>query len=290
MLTLEHITTTYSAKALRPPIVLDVERRWALARRPSWLPPDDDLEAEAYGEVIDDDAPLDCPRSTPRPQRPWRDLVHGEVECFEAHYNGQCDTYAGWAELWRMWWARIDVRKIYPQLVPPPPPQPFFRALSSGFARALEIGEPDEVAMWQRFGIAQFTPEDPRLVYLRDGDRVALARRILRVAAEQFPDGIVCLTSALMIHGLTDRCGAKIWMCGEELPLEARGIRLHSADPRIFSRGYAGHWLENGARMRVTTPARSIVDCFSWHRRVGLPVAKAALRTALDRKLVTPDD
>lgn len=290
MLTLEQLASTYSDKAPRPPIVLNSERQWAMARRPSWLPADD-VDADDLDEIVDDDAPLDCPRPTRRRSPRWADFVDGEVTRFEAHYNGERKTYPEWAALWRQtWWPRLDVRRIFAELAPPSPPHPFFRRGAPEFDLALEIGTRHEVGLWRRFDVAQLTPEDPRLAYLATGDRKAVGRQILRLAGQQFPDGIVCLSSALMVHGLAVRVDAHVWMWGEELPVNARGVRLLDTDPLTFARGHTAHPLDDGRSVRVTTPARSIVDCFSWNHIVGLPVARAALRKGLRRKIVTPDE
>lgn len=40
---------------------------------------------------------------------------------------------------------------------------PYFRRGSPEFERALKLATPAEAMIWKRFGIAQFTPDDPRL-------------------------------------------------------------------------------------------------------------------------------
>jgi predicted transcriptional regulator of viral defense system len=136
--------------------------------------------------------------------------------------------------------------------------------------------------------VAQFTPDDPRLAYVDGGELASIRQGILRVAVDRFPDGIVCLTTALFIHGLTDRCGPAIWMWGAEPPIDTSGLRLFTADPTVFATGHAPYSLQDGVSARVTTPARSIVDCFSWHEFIGGPqVAEAALRKAIRERTVT---
>ncbi len=41
--------------------------------------------------------------------------------------------------------------------------QPFFRRGTKEFSRAIEVATQQEKMMWQRFGVAQFKPDDPRL-------------------------------------------------------------------------------------------------------------------------------
>lgn len=45
-----------------------------------------------------------------------------------------------------------------------------------------------------------------------------------------------------------------------------------------------------GVPMRITTPARTVVDCFRYRNKLGLDIALEALRDALDRKLATVDE
>jgi predicted transcriptional regulator of viral defense system len=145
--------------------------------------------------------------------------------------------------------------------------------------------------MWSRFGVAQFTPDDPRLAHVEGDDRESIKQRVLRFAAYRFPDGIVCLTTALFIHGLTERCGPDIWMWGTEPPTDTRGLSLFAADPKVFATGHAPYSIDGGdVSVRVTTPARSIVDCFSWHQSAGPKVAEKALRKAIMQGIATPGD
>lgn len=46
----------------------------------------------------------------------------------------------------------------------------------------------------------------------------------------------------------------------------------------------------DGVTVRVTSPARTIADCFKFRRRVGLDVAIEALRAAWDSRAVTMDE
>jgi hypothetical protein len=293
MLSLDQIVVTYSAKSLRPPIVLNSEREWAIARRPAWLPDEEPVVDHDFLEIVDDDGHLDNPKVEKKHARTWFDLVITQISNFEAHYSGQFRTYAEWGRLWRAWWAKIDPRKYFPDRAPRPAPYPYFRTGCLEFERALAIGTPDEVTMWRRFGIAQFHPEDPRLVYLTTADHNSIREQILTLSASKFPDGVVCLTSALLIHGLIDEFEGQVWMGGEEPPLDAGGIRYFSGGGEgFFVAAHEEHVLSgaHGAVVHVTTAARSIVDCFSWHESVGLQTARKALRTALLQKIVTPDD
>jgi predicted transcriptional regulator of viral defense system len=45
-----------------------------------------------------------------------------------------------------------------------------------------------------------------------------------------------------------------------------------------------------GVPMRITSPARTVVDCFRYRNKLGLDIALEALRDALGRKLATVDE
>lgn len=290
MLTFEQLSAKYSATSLRPPIVLDTDRRWALERCPSWLPHDLVIgDDDPFEELVDEDS--SCGLTAANPQRTWSGVIAEQVGRFESHYNGQTKTYDEWSRLWRIWVTKINVHKLFPRFAPKQPAHPFFRFGSSAFERALAVASPDEERMWKQFGVAQFTPDDPRLAHVEGDDRESIRQRILRFAAYRFPDGIVCLTTALFIHGLTERCGPDIWMWGKEPPENTNGLHLFSADPKVFATGHAPYSVQGGeVSARVTTPARSIVDCFSWHQQAGLKVAKAALGKAIRQGMVTADE
>lgn len=42
-------------------------------------------------------------------------------------------------------------------------PHPYFKRGSSEFERAVSLATPQERLIWERFGIAQFAPDDKRL-------------------------------------------------------------------------------------------------------------------------------
>jgi len=278
MLTLEQVATKYSATSLRPPVVLEIDRQWAMGQCPPWLP---------YNLVSGK-----CGSPAGSMQRTWSEVIADLAAQFESHYNGQTKTYDEWSYLWRMMWVpKLNAHELFPELAPKQPMHPFFRFGSSGFERALVVASQNEERMWTRFGVAQFTPDDPRLAYVEGDDLASIKVRILRFAAYQFPDGIVCLTTALFVHDLTERCGPDIWMWGPQPPADTSGLRLFTPDPKVFATGHAPYSLQGGdVSVRVTTPARSIVDCFSWHQLACLKIAEAALRKAIRQRIVTADE
>ena len=144
---------------------------------------------------------------------------------------------------------------------------------------------------------------DPRALrrLVGDGSVEHVARGLYRVAAAEptehytlaavcsrVPDAIVCLLSALSVHELTTQIAWQEWIA---IPHKARTPRLPGLPVRVvrFSGAALRYGVVNttfeGVPVRITSPARTVVDCFRFRRLVGKDVAIEALRDALrDRK------
>jgi len=112
----------------------------------------------------------------------------------------------------------------------------------------------------------------------------------LALASARVPRSIVCLLSALRVHGIGTQAPAAIWLA---IPHKARVPRLPELRLRIarFTRaawtfGVVPTEFE-GVPAHVTSPARTIVDCFRFERLVGAEVAQEALRDSLRQRIVT---
>lgn len=106
------------------------------------------------------------------------------------------------------------------------------------------------------------------------------------------PEAVVCLLSALQVHGIGTRVPAEVWLA---VPNKARapqveGIRLQLVrfSGPAWTYGVVSTDFE-GVPARITNPARTVVDCFRFQRRIGKEAAREALYDALDQKKVTVD-
>jgi predicted transcriptional regulator of viral defense system len=125
------------------------------------------------------------------------------------------------------------------------------------------------------------------------------ANHSLAEAAKLVPKGIVCLTSALAFHELTDTIPPRVWMAigpkdrrprADSLPLQF--VRFGQ---KVLTSGIEEHRIE-GVRVRVYNPAKTVVDLFRYRRRAGrryqkstgLNLALEGLREALRRRKATP--
>lgn len=112
----------------------------------------------------------------------------------------------------------------------------------------------------------------------------------LAMACARVPNGIVCLLSALRVHGIGTQAPAEVWLA---IPHKARAPRLRELRLRIvrfsgpaWKLGVEKTELE-GVAARITSPARTVVDCFRFERLVGPEAAIEALQDALRQRKVT---
>src|SRR5206468_1382362 len=106
----------------------------------------------------------------------------------------------------------------------------------------------------------------------------------LAMACARVPRSIVCLLSALRVHGIGTQAPAEIWLA---IPHKARIPRLPELRLRIV-RFSGPAWTFGvkevdfeGVPARITSPARTIVDCFRFERLVGPEAAMEALQDVL---------
>ena len=124
-------------------------------------------------------------------------------------------------------------------------------------------------------------------------DATLHAMHTLAEAATLVPRGVVCLISALQFHELTLQMPSTIWMAIDRsawLPkIAAPRIRFVRFSTSQLTDGVAHHMIE-GASITVTSPARTVVDCFRYRSKVGLDVAMEGLREGLRRGVFGADD
>lgn len=133
------------------------------------------------------------------------------------------------------------------------------------------------------------------LYALRDSGRIeAVSRGLFRLAetdspvdpdlaiiAARIPAGVVCLTSALVHHGLTTQIPREVHLA---LPRTARTPTLDHPPLRVFRFGGAsmteGQEVRriDGVDIRIFNREKTIADCFKFRHAIGLDIAIEALR------------
>jgi len=99
--------------------------------------------------------------------------------------------------------------------------------------------------------------------------------------ATRVPKGVVCLLTALRFHGLGTQNPHEVWLAVDRrggIPrVDFARIRLVRISAAALTSGIDGHNVEHVA-VRITSPARTVVDCFKFRNKTGLDVAVEALR------------
>ncbi|MBI3090441.1 MAG: AbiEi antitoxin N-terminal domain-containing protein [Candidatus Tectomicrobia bacterium] len=124
-------------------------------------------------------------------------------------------------------------------------------------------------------------------------DRSVSEHAALAEVARKYPQGVICLLSALRFHNLTTQSPFEVWLA---IPNKARAPRLEYPPLRIvrFSsqaliEGMEEHVVD-GVPVHVTTVAKTVADCFKYRNKIGLDVALEALREAWREKRVSMDE
>ena len=106
----------------------------------------------------------------------------------------------------------------------------------------------------------------------------------LAEVTRRVPHAIVCLLSALQVHELTTEAPHAVWLMidrhARRPKLSYPKIEIVRASGRAREHGIEARTVE-GVRLRLTTPAKTVADCFRYRQHVGLDVAMDALRDYL---------
>ena len=107
----------------------------------------------------------------------------------------------------------------------------------------------------------------------------------------RIPNAVLCLLTALRVHDIGTQLPAEVWIAiphkarTPATVLPVRVVRFSGASLRY---GVEDTEFE-GVPARITSPARTVVDCFRFRRLVGMDVALEAIRDTLARRKATPD-
>lgn len=103
----------------------------------------------------------------------------------------------------------------------------------------------------------------------------------LAEVAKRVPKAVFCLLTALRFHGLGTQNPREVWLAVDRragIPrvdfTPVRTVRISGA---ALTAGIEAHTID-GVRVRVTSPARTVVDCFRFRNQIGIDVAVEALR------------
>lgn len=107
--------------------------------------------------------------------------------------------------------------------------------------------------------------------------------------ARAVPSGVICLLSALSIHGVGTQMPWEVWVAiprGRRIPVSrltrTRAVTMSGANYQL---GIEEHLFE-GVAVHVYSLEKTIIDCFRLRRFVGQDIALEALRDAIGTRKV----
>lgn len=123
----------------------------------------------------------------------------------------------------------------------------------------------------------------------RHPDFQATERHSFVEVTRAVPDGVICLLSALSIHGVGTQMPWDVWLAiprGKRIPTTRQTrIRAVTMTGTSFELGREEHIFE-GVRVKVFSLEKTIIDCFRLRRLVGHEVAVEALREAINTQKI----
>ncbi|GHU38031.1 transcriptional regulator [Betaproteobacteria bacterium] len=124
-------------------------------------------------------------------------------------------------------------------------------------------------------------------------NRQVSAHVTLAEVARRVPKGVICLLSALRFHGLTTQAPFSVWLAIDNKASAPRfdypPLRIVRFSGAALSEGIE-EYIVDGVAVRVTSVAKTVVDCFQYRNKIGLDVALEALHEAWREKRMTSDE
>ena len=111
--------------------------------------------------------------------------------------------------------------------------------------------------------------------------------------ARRVPKGVICLLSALRFHGLTTQLPSEVWVAIAPKARRPSGEGL-SIRPVHFSgeslvQGIEVHEIEK-VPVRIYSAGKTVADCFKHRNKIGMDVAREALRDCWEKRKAAVDE
>ena len=107
------------------------------------------------------------------------------------------------------------------------------------------------------------------------------------MAQNQYPNGVICLDSALAFHGLIKSKAREIWIAlpkgGRRRSTSDESARIIRVSGVSFTSGIECHSRRGGV-VRVYSIAKTIADTFKFRNQIGIEIPLTALREGLRQK------
>ena len=131
-----------------------------------------------------------------------------------------------------------------------------------------------------------------RGLYGMPGAATSEHRSLVEVST-RVPRGVVCLLSALRVHGIGTQAPFEVWLA---IPQRMVTPRLDYPSLRVVRMSDAAladgmfKIVVDGVKVPVFSAARTVADCFKFRNKIGLDVALEALRDGWVQRKFTMDD
>lgn len=112
---------------------------------------------------------------------------------------------------------------------------------------------------------------------------------------QRYPQGVLCLLSALAFHELTTQSPPVVWLAlpkgAWHKPEEYPPLRILHYSGEAFTAGVETHQRQRqGGAVRVYSIAKTVADGFKFRNRIGLDVAIEALREGRQQRRFTLEE
>jgi predicted transcriptional regulator of viral defense system len=120
-------------------------------------------------------------------------------------------------------------------------------------------------------------------------DAPALSNPDLVTVALKAPNGVICLISALYYHRATDEIPRKVDVAIPRRPwankIDYPPVQYFRFSEKAWKAGVETHTID-GYSVRIYSLAKTIADCFKYRNKIGLNIARDALKTSVVEKKV----
>ncbi|WP_457336343.1 type IV toxin-antitoxin system AbiEi family antitoxin domain-containing protein [Rhizobacter sp. P5_C2] len=116
--------------------------------------------------------------------------------------------------------------------------------------------------------------------------------RSLAEVSLRVPQGVVCLLSALRMHGIGTQAPFEVWVAiphhSPTPRLDQPALRVVRMSGQAFTEG-VDRIMVDGVKVPVFNPAKTVADCFKHRNKIGIDVALEALRDGWSQRKLTMD-
>lgn len=113
----------------------------------------------------------------------------------------------------------------------------------------------------------------------------------LALVAKRCPQAVICLFSALRFHGVGVQNPSEIWVAVSarawKPSVDFVRLRVVRFSKDAMTAGVEKHKVD-GVPVKITSPARTVVDLFRYRNKTGVEPAVEALRETVRSRLATP--